>query len=303
MMEHLPGRATTRRFLFATTLLALMVFGTGTSDAAALTVRRAWSASFGSGRVVYVTAYTVGTATFTMNLPATVTRINWQARLYAGTCSSLKALVATIPTVPTDATRPAHQALTLSVSIVNRLWGSSYTYGTFAVRINNSRGTVTCVNAGYERATRVVVSGLGINLPVIPGGPALYCNVAMYQKVLSQPQEPGATFIYAHARTGMFLPLLTASKINNGASLLGRTVYVYTSGSRYYTYRIARVLRHQTSVQNAVYVTARQLWLQTSEGPYASSTKLVVIALPSGGPYATTYAASHPTPHPLACRV
>ena len=58
-----------------------------------------------------------------------------------------------------------------------------------------------------------------------------YCNVAMYMKTLYQPGEPGITSIYAHARKGMFLPLLNHSKVNNGASMIGKLVYVYTTGS------------------------------------------------------------------------
>ncbi|HSS35991.1 MAG TPA: hypothetical protein VLR93_06930, partial [Patescibacteria group bacterium] len=69
-------------------------------------------------------------------------------------------------------------------------------------------------------ATRVVVPALDIDLPVIrqPGGPNAFppCNVAMYLTQLHQPDQPGPTYLYAHARTGMFLPILEASKINNG---------------------------------------------------------------------------------------
>ena len=35
------------------------------------------------------------------------------------------------------------------------------------------------------------------------------------------PRTPGVSLIYAHARRGMFLPLLSRSKISNGASLIG----------------------------------------------------------------------------------
>ncbi len=77
--------------------------------------------------------------------------------------------------------------------------------------------------------TRVVIPALQIDLPVVrpPNDPNHfpYCNVAEYLAALSRPGQPGTTFIYAHARTGMFLPILTSSD----ASMKGMLVEVYTS--------------------------------------------------------------------------
>jgi hypothetical protein len=113
-------------------------------------------------------------------------------------------------------------------------------------------------------------------------------------------REPGVTFIYAHARTGMFLPLLTGSKINNGASLIGMTVRVYTSDSKVVTYTIDKVRRHVTSAQNAAGVMRERLWPQTSEGPNYTYPKLIVEAH-RVSTASTTYSISHPTPHPISC--
>ena len=137
---------------------------------------------------------------------------------------------------------------------------------------------------------------------MVRGGNTVLCNVAMYLTMANQPPERGITFIYAHARTGMFLPLLTASTVDNGASLIGRMVYVYTSDYRRYPYRIVAVRRHQTSLGRVLELTTRQLWLQTSEGPSATSTKLVVVATPAGAsvPVARSQAISRA--RPLACR-
>src|SRR5262245_48695846 len=58
-------------------------------------------------------------------------------------------------------------------------------------------------------ATRVVVTALHIDLPVIsqpnPSYPS--CDVAMYleDERLGQPGQGKATYIYAHAQKGMFL--------------------------------------------------------------------------------------------------
>ena len=81
--------------------------------------------------------------------------------------------------------------------------------------------------------------GLGIDLPVVRG-PSGYplCRVAMYLAAVAQPREPGITFIYAHARRGMFLPLLTRYRADGGRSLIGKTVKVWTSDSYVSYYRI-----------------------------------------------------------------
>ena len=98
----------------------------------------------------------------------------------------------------------------------------------------------------------------------------------------------------------MFLPLLTRSKINNGASLIGMKVKVYTSDSRVSTYQIVSVRRHVTSLQSAFGVTSERLWMYTSEGPNWRYPKLIVSAKRLSTA-TTTYAASHPRPRPVAC--
>ncbi len=159
--------------------------------------------------------------------------------------------------------------------------------------------------AGARVATRVVVPALNIDLPVIiqPGSADTFppCNVAMYIQQLHQPGQPGATYIYAHARTGMFLPILTASQVNNGKAMIGMLVQVYTSDNMEFLYEIAAVRRHVTSLDSAFATTDETLWLQTSEGPRGTIQKVQVIARPlSSGP--ADPAAAHPTPHPVFCQ-
>ena len=154
-------------------------------------------------------------------------------------------------------------------------------------------------------ATRVVVPALGIDLPVIlqPGSANSFppCNVAMYIQQLHQPGQPGATYIYAHARTGMFLPILTASQANNGKSMIGMLVEVYTSDNMEFLYEITTVHRHITDLSSAFSTTDETLWLQTSEGPRGTIQKVQVVAKPlSSGP--ADPAAAHPTPHPVFCQ-
>ena len=131
---------------------------------------------------------------------------------------------------------------------------------------------------GKVVATRVVVPALGIDLPVIrqPGGADAFppCDVAMYLQQLRQPGQPGATYLYAHARTGMFLPILEASKINNGKRTEGMLVQVYTSDDQLFLYEIVEVRRHVTTLDAALAEKRETLWLQTSEGPAGRSRRL-----------------------------
>ncbi len=161
-------------------------------------------------------------------------------------------------------------------------------------------------------ATRVEVPALHIDLPVISGGhdpnvggsPFPYCDVAEYVPWLKQPGEPGTTYIYAHARSGMFLPLLQASEVDNGKGMLGYTVLVYTSADKVYWYSISAVKRHvpYNDLQALTNATSgpTKLILQTSEGPNATSTKLQVTAKLQLVQDAS-HADANPTPHPRVC--
>jgi hypothetical protein len=160
-------------------------------------------------------------------------------------------------------------------------------------------------------ATRIVIRAKRIDLPVISGarivpgqGPGRYpaCDVAMWHTSFGQPGQPLTTYLYAHARAGMFLPLLTASERNNGKALLGALVKVYTSDARVHRYRITRVKRHATGfalVDNAPRGT-QQLILQTSEGPSGTIPKLQVLAKPIGVRNSTV-AEARPRAYPRPC--
>lgn len=152
-------------------------------------------------------------------------------------------------------------------------------------------------------ATRVVIAALGIDLPIVkPASDSDYplCDVAMYIQELGQPGSGRATYIYAHAREGMFLPILEASLVNNGAKMLGMLVEVYTSDNQLFLYEITEVRRHQLDLDDAVAATTEQLWLQTSEGPKGTRQKLQLVArLLSTG--AADPVAAHPVAKPRVC--
>jgi hypothetical protein len=156
-------------------------------------------------------------------------------------------------------------------------------------------------------ATRVVVEALGIDLPVIKprGGTATYpqCNVAMYIQQLSQPGSGKATYIYAHARDGMFGPIYERAilkKHGGPKSMIGMAVEVYTSDDLLYLYEVTDVRLHQLSLDAAIHATSEELWLQTSEGPKGTPGKTQLLAEPVAVIGADD-AAANPTPHPVTC--
>jgi hypothetical protein len=155
-------------------------------------------------------------------------------------------------------------------------------------------------------ATRLVVPALKIDLPIVKGPPdKVYCNVAMYTEAagLVQPGFPGSTYIYGHARKGMFLPLLEQSKRSNGAAMINMLVEVYTSDNQRLTYYITEVRRHvpkTSGFDDPLSRTEETLWLQTSEGPKGTPTVLQVIAMPFGSGPADP-AEAHPKAEPVVC--
>jgi hypothetical protein len=153
-------------------------------------------------------------------------------------------------------------------------------------------------------STRVRVAALDIDLPVIkpPGDANAYplCNVAMYIQELGQPGQGRATYLYAHARTGMFLPILDASKIQNGKSMLGMVVEVWTSDDQRFLYEVTEVRRHQITLEGAVNPDEEEVWLQTSEGPKGTPGKTQVIARLISQEAAAP-ADAHPVARPVDC--
>ncbi len=155
--------------------------------------------------------------------------------------------------------------------------------------IATPESTRTPVPATGGVATRVTIPSQQIDLPIIsrqervPGqGPDLYppCDVALFHDAFGQPGSDGSTYLYAHARDGMFLPLLEASEQQDGAELLGALVEVYTADDRLYVYEIFQVKRHAIDFSLALGVPSgeQRVVLQTSEGPRGTVPKLQVAA-------------------------
>lgn len=149
-----------------------------------------------------------------------------------------------------------------------------------------------------------MIPRLGIDLPIVlqkaSAGTFPLCDVAMYLPQFGQPGQGIATYVYAHARVGMFLPLLTASEDNGGLKLIKDVVEIYTSDSYLFRYRISEVDRHVLDLTQAANTSTERLFLQTSEGPHGTVPKLQVVAdFTSAAP--TDPKAAHPVAHPRVC--
>lgn len=149
-------------------------------------------------------------------------------------------------------------------------------------------------------ATRVRIRGLDIDLAVVEGNTGYpFCNVAMYLPQLSQPGFGKATYLYAHAREGMFLPLLRTK----AREQRGLVVDVWTSDDWLFQYRITEVRRDQpftTGLDDPSAATTEQLWLQTSQGPNRSFGYTQVVAEPIGSRPAD-HRTANPTARPVLC--
>lgn len=146
-------------------------------------------------------------------------------------------------------------------------------------------------------ATRIRIAALDIDLPIVKGNDGYpLCDVAMYLKELGQPGQGRATYIYAHARTGMFLPLLETPEKEQR----GMVVEVWTSDDLRFLYEIVDVRRDQRDLDDALAADSEQLWLQTSEGPKGTPGKTQVIAEPLSVEPAD-HEEANPVPDPVAC--
>lgn len=169
-----------------------------------------------------------------------------------------------------------------------------------------SSGASPSPSAPVDRVTtRIVVPALRIDLPVVsqPGGQYPWCNVALAHDFFGPPGDPRGIYIYAHARKGMFLPILDGSQVDDGKKMLGMIVGLYTSDDQLFLYEIVEVRRHVSANFDLANLQAEgpaALWLQTSEGPGGKFPKLILKAtLYNSGQ--TSHADAHPSPKPVVC--
>lgn len=293
---------TTGRGALATLLALSLLLIVAGAPVTALTVQRTWSAKVGTNGAngtVTMRAYTSGAGSITYGLRGLRASAAYTVQIRTGSCSSLGSVVARLTQIHTSSTGVVSRINSIDSGTMGWVWSAARS-PSFVIRVVSGT-SARCGSFSFAHATRVSVSGIGIDLPVIRGTSGYPpCRVALYLPRVSQPREPGITFIYAHARTGMFLPLLTSWRNNRGSSLMGRTVKVWTSDSRVVYYRINKVRVTANVMAGVTSLTNERLWLQTSTGPNTSYPKLVVEAY-RYATYTATYAASHPAAHPITC--
>lgn len=177
---------------------------------------------------------------------------------------------------------------------------------TTGLALPGSSGGIAAPTVPPDRvATRIVIRRLGIDLPIMlqTDNYGLYplCDVALYAPTFGQPGQGRATYIYAHARDGMFLPLLTASQSETGrARLMGTTVEVYTSDDWRFVYQVSEINQHTLNLDEAFATHTERLFMQTSEGPHGTVPKLQVVADYLSSAKVDPVAA-HPAAHPRIC--
>jgi hypothetical protein len=150
----------------------------------------------------------------------------------------------------------------------------------------------------------VAITALRIDLPVIRPSPDEtfpLCDVAEFLPSYGLPGLPGVTYLYAHARTGMFLPLLEMSRVRGGTAMLGQQVEVYSSDRFRRRYEITEIHPGLRDLDVVNALAGDALVLQTSETSRSSGTKLVVVARPTGSAVLSSERAARPAAHPRVC--
>lgn len=128
---------------------------------------------------------------------------------------------------------------------------------------------------------RVMIPRLRIDLPIKEGDIARDIDnqqtpehAAFHLPRTAIPGEGSNTYIYAHARTGMFLALWEAR--------IGDEVLVVTPDGRQLRYVVAEVHRRVPFNETSWVLpsSSERLTLQTSTGPNPQDPRFVVVALP-----------------------
>ena len=183
------------RRMWPVILAVVLVLTMNVGPAMALTTKRLWQASVGTNAVngrMSLRAYTNSTGLVTLRLKAMKANASYSVEIRAGTCANLGTLRASFVRVTSTATGEINTIRNVSGTKMSAIWKVARS-GPIAFRTVS--GThVRCANLTFPVATRIVVSSLGINLPVMKG-PSGYppCKVAMYQRELMQPREPGVS--------------------------------------------------------------------------------------------------------------
>jgi len=136
------------------------------------------------------------------------------------------------------------------------------------------------IGSGY----RISVPRLGIDLPIAEGDITRDTldqrtpeGFAFHLPGTTLPGQRGNTYLYAHARQGMFLALWNARQ--------GDEVFIATPAGQVLTFVVREILPRvaPTDVSSTQPTTMERLTLQTSTGPSPLDPRFVLFAFPRGG--------------------
>ena len=183
-------------------------------------------------------------------------------------CIGLILIVGMRPAAPAAVLPPAVAAATTSASPSQT--GSATSSVPTATR-------APAILDGY----RIKIARLAIDLPIVEGDLERDAvrqetpeNVALHLPGTAIPGDGSNSYIYAHARRGMFLSLWSARE--------GDEVVVLTPSSRELRYVVSEVHPRvdPTDLSWVAHTAGERLTLQTSTGPNPGEPRFVVIALP-----------------------
>ncbi len=182
-----------------------------------------------------------------------------------------------------DAPSAAHEPPTQSVAPTPALATSTPTPTEAPSAAVATPSPAATLGGPMPRGYRVAIPRLGIDLPLAEGDltrdvidqrtPEGY---AFHLTGTALPGQSGNTYLYAHARAGMFLALWSAR--------VGDEVLITAPDGRVLVYLVGEILPRvpPTDVSSTQPTTTERLTLQTSTGPSPSDPRFVVIAYPRG---------------------
>jgi hypothetical protein len=291
-------------------LAALLLATVVAAPADAATTQRTFRGSIGTNGAngtVAIAIFVEGGGAATYALSGMRKSTTYRVEIRNGRCSNLGTVVTRLADIRTNASGGLSTTASVSSTKAGSIMSANWTHR-LAVRFV-AGSSIRCGNLNFVVASRVRVAAQGvlnrgIDLPIVRGPNGYpYCNVAMYMGHFAQPTEPGVpgvSFIFAHARKGMFLPLLDEWNRNGQTRLVGLTVYVWTSDSRRHEYVITKAWKAKTINMDIAWTEGERLWLQTSTGPNFTYPKLFIQAR-RVETITVPWSDAHPTARPVKC--
>jgi LPXTG-site transpeptidase (sortase) family protein len=174
--------------------------------------------------------------------------------------------------------RPAAPAAVLPAAVVAATTSPTPSQASSAVVSTPTATPTPALPDGY----RIKIARLAIDLPIVEGDLERDAvrqetpeNVALHLPGTAIPGDGSNTYLYAHARRGMFLTLWSARE--------GDEVVIVTPSGRELRYVVSEVHPRvdPTDISWVARTAGERLTLQTSTGPNPGDPRFVVVALPA----------------------